>query len=96
MPTYVVLGKISQKGMESVKEVPKRRAAAEQMGAAMGVTLRSWFLTMGRFDLVFVVDAPDGETVARFLLQVGSWGTLSTQTLRAFGPDEADALIRSL
>jgi uncharacterized protein with GYD domain len=39
---------------------------------------------------------PDGETVAKFLLQVGSWGTLSTQTLRAFNQDEADALIASL
>jgi uncharacterized protein with GYD domain len=51
---------------------------------------------MGLYDVVFVLDAPNSEAIAKFALTVGTRGNLSTQTLRAFSNDEVDALLSDL
>jgi uncharacterized protein with GYD domain len=53
-------------------------------------------MTTGQYDLVFVVEAPDDETLAKVLLAQASKGTLRTTTLRAFSETEYRAIIRSL
>ncbi len=52
-----------------------------------GCVLESFFMTMGSFDNVAVVEAPDDETVAKYVLTLGSEGNLRTVTLKAF-PEE--------
>jgi uncharacterized protein with GYD domain len=90
MPTYVVLGKLTQQGIQTIKDVPRRRAAADS-AQALGITLRERMLTMGRYDVVMILDAPDDEAVAKFALQTGMRGNLSTETMRAFGEAERSA-----
>jgi uncharacterized protein with GYD domain len=96
MPTYIVLANMTQQGVQSAKEIPQRRAAAKDAAQALGITWREVYLTMGAHDVVFVLDAPNGETVAKFVLQIGMRGNLSTQTLRAFTEAETDALLGDL
>jgi uncharacterized protein with GYD domain len=96
MPTYIVLAHMTQQGVQNAKEIPQRRAAAKETAEALGITLRESYLTMGAYDVVFVLDAPDGEAMAKFALKIGMRGNLSTQTLRAFGEAEMDALLSDL
>jgi uncharacterized protein with GYD domain len=96
VPTYVVLANMTQQGIQTAKDIPQRRAAAKEAAKALGITWREGWLTMGQYDVVFILDAPDDETVARFALQIGMRGNLSTQTLRAFSEAESDAVIGSL
>jgi uncharacterized protein with GYD domain len=96
MPTYIVLANMTQQGVQTVKEIPQRRAAAKEAAKALGITWRDSFLTMGQYDVVFILDAPDGETMAKFALQTGMRGNLSTHTMRAFSDAETDALVASL
>jgi uncharacterized protein with GYD domain len=96
MPTYVVLGKMTQQGIQTVKDIPKRRTATKEAATALGITWRESYLTMGQYDAVFILDAPNDEAIAKFALQTGIRGNLSTQTLRAFGEAESDALTGSL
>ncbi len=96
MPTYVVLAKMTQQGIKSAKDIPQRRTAAKEAAKALGITWREGYLTMGHYDVVFILDAPDDETMAKFVLQIGTRGNLSTETLRAFSEAESDALTESL
>jgi uncharacterized protein with GYD domain len=96
MPTYIVLANMTQQGVQTVKDIPQRRAAAKDAAKALGITWRDSFLTMGQYDVVFIVEAPDGETMAKFALQTGMKGNLSTHTMRAFSDAETDALVASL
>ena len=59
MPTYIALLRYTQKGMESAKEGAARRAAAKKMFAEAGASLTAVYLTMGRYDAVAIVEAPD-------------------------------------
>jgi len=53
-------------------------------------------LTLGQYDVVLVLELPDGQAVAKLAPQSGMRGNLSTQTLRAFYEEESDALLVSL
>ena len=54
------------------------------------------YLTMGRYDFVAIIEAPDDEAAARFALITGSQGSVSTETLRAFSEGEFERLLKSL
>jgi uncharacterized protein with GYD domain len=45
-------------------------------------------LTLGQYDFVTQVEAPDDETFARALLGIASSGNITTETLRAFTEEE--------
>src|SRR5260370_6799868 len=84
MPTYISLMRFTEQGIKSIKDHPKRRAAAAKTIAALGGKLLHTHLTMGRYDILAIIEAPDDETAAKFALITGSPGNVSTETLRAF------------
>ena len=96
MPTYISLMRFTGQGIEAVKDSPKRREAAAKGIAAAGGKLVHTYLTMGRYDFVAIVEAPDDETAARLALMTGSQGNVTTETLRAFTEAEYDRLVKSL
>ncbi len=96
MPTYISLMRFTEQGVKAIKDHPKRRAAAAKAIAGLGGKLLHTHLTMGRFDIIAIIEAPDDETAAKFALMTGSQGNVSTETLRAFSEAEYDKLIRSL
>lgn len=62
----------------------------------MGGDIKQVYLTMGQYDLVIIAEAPDDETIGKFLLATGSLGNVSTQTMRAFNEDEFKKLVAGL
>ena len=53
-------------------------------------------MTLGRYDLVEIFEAPDDETAAQILLTVMRHGSVTTETLRGFTRDEAEAIVRGI
>jgi len=62
----------------------------------MGAEIKQFYLTMGQYDFVVVLDAPSDETVAKFALAIGSRGNVRTETLRAFTESEYRQIIGAL
>ena len=96
MATYISLMQFTQKGIEHVKEGPSRVEAARKMWAAAGGKLTAFYLTMGQYDAVAIVEVPDEQTGARLALSVGMQGNVRTETLRAFTEDEYKKIVGSL
>lgn len=96
MPTYISLIQYTQKGIESIKDSPKRLDAARKAYEEAGAKLKDFYLVLGEYDIVAVVDAPNDETAARVNLQIASKGNIRTRTLRAFSEAEYRKLISSL
>ncbi|MFI9260194.1 GYD domain-containing protein [Streptomyces sp. ISID311] len=93
MPTYVALLNWTEQGIRNYKETAKR---ADSFGAAaqkLGAKLLNIYWTVGPYDLVAIVEAPDDETVTATLLQLGGVGNVRSTTLRAFGREEMDRII---
>ena len=96
MPTYLTLLRYTQTGIQNIKESPSRLDAARQLARSLGADIKAVYLTMGRYDLAVVIEAPDDETIAKYALAVGSRGAVSTETLRAFPEDEYRKIISEL
>ncbi len=96
MPTYITLIKYTQKGLEDIKHGPDRVAAAKQRAKAAGGEFKAFYLTMGRYDAVAVIEAPNDEAAVGNLLASAAQGTVQTETLRAFTEDEYRRIISKL
>jgi uncharacterized protein with GYD domain len=96
MPTYIALLKWTSQGIANVRDSGKRLDAGREAFAKAGLKLKDAYLTMGRFDLVTVVEAPDDETYAKATLALGAQGNVSSETLKAFTEDEYRRIIGSL
>ncbi len=93
MPTYIVLGQFTDQGIKSVKDSPKRADAMREMGKKTGVTVKDVYWTLGQYDVVTVVDAPDDAAVTAMLLSTGALGNVRTTCMRAFNADEMSKVI---
>ena len=78
MPTYIGLFKWTQQGIANVKDSPSRLDSGRKAFKKMGVKIKDTYLTMGRYDLVCIIEAPDDETFARAMLLLGSLGNIQT------------------
>ncbi len=96
MPTYVTLLKFTKKGIESIKDAPKRVEAARQMAKAAGAEFKSVYYVMGRYDAVAILEAPDDETATRLALGGAMQGNVTSETLRAFTDVEFTKIVKAL
>ena len=74
MPTYIGLVKLTDQGIRNVKETTKRAKSFREMAEKAGVKAREILWTMGRYDIVLVVDAPNDETMSRLALALDDDG----------------------
>jgi uncharacterized protein with GYD domain len=88
MPTYIALLKWTGQGVANVSASPSRLDWGRQEFKKSGVEIKDTYLTMGRYDLVCVIEAPDDETYATAMLTLGSQGNVQTETLKAFTEDQ--------
>ena len=96
MPTYIALLKWTQQGVTNVKASPERLDAGREAFRKAGAEIKETWLTLGRYDLVCVIDAPNDETYARLMLQLGSAGNVQSETLKAFSEDQYRKIIASI
>jgi uncharacterized protein with GYD domain len=96
MTTYVMLTKWTEQGMRQVKESPKRLDIAKKALKDMGGEFRSFFMTMGDYDIVAVYEAPDDAIAARFTMMLGMLGNVRTTTLKAFPEAAYREIVNSL
>ncbi|HVI81714.1 MAG TPA: GYD domain-containing protein [Chthoniobacterales bacterium] len=93
MPTYVGLLQFTDQGIRNVQDTTKRAASAIAEADRMGVKVTDSFWTMGAYDVVLLLDAPDDATVTAFSLKLGSLGNVKTQTMRAFRSEEMKSIL---
>jgi uncharacterized protein with GYD domain len=93
MPTYIVLSQFTDQGVRAVKDTTKRAEAARDAARKLGATVKDFYWTLGAYDLVLIVDAPDNATATAFGLSVGALGNVRTQTLPAFNAEEMGRIL---
>jgi uncharacterized protein with GYD domain len=96
MPTYVVLLNFTDQGIRNIKESPKREDAFREMCEKVDARVKDAYRTMGRYDVVAIVDAPNDGAMSTILYSLGSRGNVRTETLRAFTRQETDQAIAKM
>jgi uncharacterized protein with GYD domain len=96
MATYIVLFRYTQQGIQKIKEALVRIDTAKKFFRDMGAEMKQYFSVMGQYDAVVIAEAPNDEVVAKLAFAIGSWGSIQTETLRAFTEDEFRKIIAAL
>ena len=87
MGIYIALSNWTDQGIKTIKDSPRRLDEARELAKKSGCELKDFFMVMGACDMVWVLEAPDDATAAKFSLAVGSAGNIRTTTLKAFPED---------
>ena len=74
----------------------KRGDAAIAEAKKMGMNIVEEYWTMGAYDTVVIIEAPDDETMSAFILKMGSLGNVKGQTLRAFRRNEMEGILAKI
>ncbi len=88
MATYILLSTLSPEGVQTVKNNPTRIKEVNRELEQLGASVKAQWATLGRYDFVNVVEAPDEGTIARVSLELGSRGTAKFETLTAIPIDD--------
>ncbi len=88
MPTYIMLSTLTPEGVQTVKNNPSRIKEVNKEIEQIGAKVVAQWATLGQFDFVNVVEAPDDKTMAKVSLELGSRGTATYESLAAIPIDE--------
>jgi uncharacterized protein with GYD domain len=88
MPLYIMMTNLTDEGRKTVKSNPQRIKEVNKEVEAMGVKIMAQYVTLGQYDFINILDAPNNETIAKVATELGSRGTLQTSTLAALTLDE--------
>lgn len=94
MPIYVFLSRATDEGARTIKEKPERIKEVNREIEAWGAKVLHQYATLGRYDFVSIVEAPDAASIARVSLELGSRGTVKIETLTAIPIEEFIAKVK--
>ena len=96
MATYFILINWTDQGIKNVKDSPKRVDAARKAVKDMGGDLKAFYMLQGSYDAVLIMEMPNDEALAKFLLKTGALGNVRTSTMRAYTETEYRKIIGEL
>jgi uncharacterized protein with GYD domain len=96
MATYIVLLNWTEQGISESGDSVTRASAAATALRKLGGKMKAVWWTMGPYDAVSIIEAPDDETVTAFCLAVGAQGNVHTVTMRAFDKAEMQKVLDRL
>lgn len=96
MPTYISLLNYTEQGISTVESSPARVKAAKDLVEDLGGEYKEFYLTLGEYDGIAILEFPDDEAAAQYALTIGKAGNARTETLKAFTEEEFEDLADSL
>jgi uncharacterized protein with GYD domain len=88
MPTYVMLTNLTPEGVRTLKNNPNRVSEVNKEVEQIGAKVVSQYATLGQYDFVTIVEAPDDKTMAKVSVELGSRGTMTSETMAALPSEE--------
>jgi uncharacterized protein with GYD domain len=88
MPTYIMLTRLTSDGVKTIKDNPSRVQEVTREVEQLGVKVLNQWATLGEYDFISVIEAPDEKTMAKLSVEMGSRGTVMNETMTAISIEE--------
>ncbi len=93
MPLFVMLTNLTPDGVKTLKSNPNRVGEVNKEVEQIGAKVIAQYATLGQYDFVTIVEADDAQTMAKVSVELGSRGTMTSETMSAMdSSDLASAL----
>jgi uncharacterized protein with GYD domain len=96
MATYILLANFTDQGIRNIKDTTKRADAFRELAKLLSAIVKDVYWTLGQYDIVAVVDAPDDAVITALGLSLGKSGNVRTQTLKAFSGADMNAILNKV
>ena len=83
MSMYIMMSRLTNEGRKTIKNHPERIKEVDKEIEKMGAKVLAQYATLGMFDFINILEAPDNETIARVSTELGARGTIDIMTLSA-------------
>ena len=93
MAIYISLNTLTDQGVCNIKDTTARADAFRDAANKLGVTVKEVYWTLGSYDAVCILEAPDDSSIAALQASLSAAGNMRTLTLRAFSRDEMGAIL---
>jgi len=93
MAIYILFTRLTPDGRKTIKDRPHRIKEVDKEMENLGVRVLEQYATLGPYDFVNIVEAPDNETIIKVSVELSSRGTVELMTLAAI---PVDSYIESL
>ena len=93
MATYILLVNFTDQGVRNAKDTLRRADALKEMAKKSGANVKDLYWTLGQYDAVTILEAPDDMTATALSLSLGKLGNVRTQTLPAFSAADMKTII---
>src|SRR5690349_16291792 len=93
MATFIALLNFTEQGIRDIKGTTKRAESFAKTARKSGVTVKEVYWTVGGYDGLLIIDAPDEATAASTLISLGAAGNVRTKTLRAYNREEMTSIL---
>ena len=94
MPTYILLSTLTPEGRHTLHKNPERITGVNKEIQDFGCKVINQYATLGAYDFVTIVEAPDNETAAHLSIDLGSRGTVNMTTLPALSPTHLSEVMK--
>jgi uncharacterized protein with GYD domain len=88
MAVFIMLTKLTSNGVRTLKDNPGRVHEVNKEVEQLGVKVLDQWATLGEYDFVSVLEAPDERAMAKVSVELGSRGTTSNETMAAIPAEE--------
>ncbi len=96
MPNFICFLNWTNEGATKAKDIASRHDAACSLAESLGGKVVGGYVTTGQYDVVAILEMPDGDAMAKFALTIGQRGQARTTTVRAFSQDEIRNIVSDL
>ncbi len=96
MPTFIMLANFTDQGVRTAKDTTKRSEKFKEIAKQNGATVKDTYWTLGQYDVVAIIEAPDVTSITALGLSLGMGGNVRTQTLPAFTADDMNKVLAKL
>ena len=93
MAIYISLNTLTDQGARNIKDTTARADAFRDAAKKLGVTVKDIYWTLGSYDAVCILEAPDDPSIAALQASLAAAGNMRTETLRAFSRDEMGTIL---
>jgi len=88
VPTFIRLAKLTEQGIRNIQNLKAMLDDTRQVMEQNGVKLVQGWATLGEYDVVAVIEAPDAKTAAKVSALIASRGYFRAATLSAIPMNE--------
>ncbi len=95
MSTFVILGRLTQKALAHMDRAAERDASGDRIIEATGGRVLAHYYTFGQYDFMVIAELPSADALARALMEMGRYGTVTTESMTALTPDEVYRAVKA-